>query len=161
MSRADTEIVTIRKVREPFGILGNMSRHPVTYNGVVWPHTEALFQALRFAEDDPIREEIRAQTNPMKAKFKAKGAKDRMVIEQLGEQDLNNMRLCLRLKYEAHEDVRECLAASRGKKIVEDCTNRQRGSGLFWGAALREEGWVGENWLGVLWMELREKVEKP
>ena len=60
MDRAGTEVVTIRKVREPFGILGNMSRHPVTYNGLVWPHTEALFQALRFAEDDPIREEIRA-----------------------------------------------------------------------------------------------------
>jgi len=152
------EFVTIRKVREPYGILGNMSRHPVMFDGVEWRTTEALFQAMRFANDDPVREEIRAEKSPMSAKFKAKGNADRMVVEQLGEQDLANMRVCILLKYETHEDVRECVASTVGKRIIEDCTNRQRGTGLFWGAALRDGEWVGDNWLGVLWMELRDKV---
>jgi len=153
-----SKTAVIRKVREPFGILGNMSKHAVTYEGLVWPRTEGLFQALRFAKDDPVREEIRAHKNPMRAKFAAKGNADKMVIPQMGEQDLANMRVCLLLKYEAHEDVRECLASTVGKPIVEDCTSRQRGSGLFWGAALIDEKWVGDNWLGVLWMELRDTV---
>jgi len=136
-----------------------MSKHAVTYEGLVWPRTDGLFQALRFAKGDPIREEIRAHTNPMRMKFCAKGHADKMIVEQLSKQDLDNMRLCLLLKYEAHEDVQECLRSTGTKPIVEDCTSRQRGSGLFWGAALIDEEWVGDNWLGVLWMELRDGVE--
>jgi ribA/ribD-fused uncharacterized protein len=158
MEDARSKVAVVRKVREPFGILGNMSRHPVTYNGLEWRTTEALFQALRFAADDPVREAIRAEKSPMSAKFKAKGNADKMLVTQLSKEDLDNMRLCLLLKYEAHEDVRECLFSTVGKPIVEDCTNRQRGSGLFWGAALRDGEWVGDNWLGVLWMELRDTV---
>jgi ribA/ribD-fused uncharacterized protein len=145
----------IRRVKQEFGILGNMSAHPVTSGGVEWRTNEALFQAMRFDANDPIIHEIRAEKNPMAAKLKAKGAADRMVIEQLGETDLDNMRLCLRLKLAAHEDVQAALRATEDRPIVEDCTKRQRGSGLFWGAALREDGWHGENWLGRLWMELR------
>lgn len=44
--------------------------------------------------------------------------------------------------------------------IVEDCTKRQRGSGLFWGAALIDGKWQSQNWLGQLWMELREELEE-
>jgi len=145
----------VRKVREPFGILGNMSAHPVEHLGVSWFHTEGLFQALRFHADHPIREEIRAHKNPMKAKFAAKGKAVEMNVTMLSDEDLDNMRLCLRLKLEAHEDVREVLASTAGRRIVEDCSNRQRGSGLFWGAALREGAWYGDNWLGVLWEEIR------
>lgn len=149
----------IRRVRDPFGILGNMSRHPVVCEGLRWRTTEALFQALRFPMDSPIREQIRAEKNPMKAKFAAKGNVDKMCIDQLGPDDLDNMRLCLRLKYDAHKDVREVLESTKGRRIVEDCTRRQRGSGLFWGAALREDGlWHGENWLGRLWEEIRNET---
>jgi len=151
-----TDPVLIRRVCDPFGILGNMSRHPVEHEGLLWPTTEALFQALRFHPDHPLREEIRAETNPMKAKFKAKGNVEAMNVTPLTEIDLDNMRLCLRLKLEAHDDVREALRATQGRPIIEDCSRRQRGSGLFWGAALREDGlWWGDNWLGVLWEEIR------
>lgn len=151
------DVVTIRKVREPYGLLGNMSPHPVEVDGNLWHTTEALFQAMRFAEEDPIREEIRGEKNPMKAKFKAKGNADRMVVEQMSQRDLNNMWYVLRLKLNQHDEVRETLLSTSDLLIVEDCTNRQRGSGLFWGAALQEDGtWKGDNWLGRLWMRLRE-----
>lgn len=152
-----TDVALIRKVREPFGILGNMSQHRVEHDGLVWPTTEALFQALRFESGSPIRDAIRRERNPMKAKFAARANLASMVIAPMSERDLDNMRLVLHLKLEAHADVRARLAATNGMRIIEDCTNRQRGSGLFWGAALREGQWVGENWLGVLWMELRDR----
>lgn len=152
--------MTIRKVSEPHGILGNMSPHPVRYGGEVWPTAEALFQAMRFAEDDPIRTTLRGEKNPMKAKFMAKGRASRMVIEQLGPADRQNMRKVLALKLAQHRDVRECLESTGDRRIVEDCTKRPRGSGLFWGAARCASGtWRGQNVLGELWMDLRGRLK--
>lgn len=151
-------VAIIRKVKEPFGCLGNMSAHPIVHGGLTWRTGEALFQALRFAEDDPIRDDIRSQKGPMQAKFVAKSNPERMIIDQCGDDDLANMRIVLRLKHSAHSDVRDALRQTGTLRIVEDCTKRQRGSGLFWGAALVEGDWWGQNWLGKLWMELREQV---
>ena len=135
-----------------------MAPFRVTYNGTEWLTTEALFQALRF-DNEEIREAIRAEKSPMGAKMKAKKHKSEMVIEPLSEADINNMRLVLRLKIEQHPELRETLIESGDAFIVEDCTKRQRGSGLFWGAALIDGSWVGQNWLGKLWMELRQNLQ--
>ena len=151
-------IIIIGKVKEEGGCWGNMAPFRVTYNGTEWLTTEALFQALRF-DNEEIREAIRAEKSPMGAKMKAKKHKSEMVIEPLSEADINNMRLVLRLKIEQHPELRETLIESGDAFIVEDCTKRQRGSGLFWGAALIDGSWVGQNWLGKLWMELRQNLQ--
>ncbi|MHA2045521.1 MAG: NADAR family protein [Candidatus Thorarchaeota archaeon] len=158
--------IAFRKVSEEHGWMGNMSAFPVEYEGKVYRTTEALFQALRF-DDETIIEEIREQKSPMSAKMKAKKNKDKMVVKQLSEQDLDLMRLCVRLKIEQHDDLRDKLIATGDELIVEDVTKRRnKGSAMFWGAALEldtleEEGvevWTGQNWLGKIWAELREKV---
>lgn len=148
-------MILIGKVKEPFGWLGNMSPYPVVWEGLTYLTNEALFQSLRF-DDHAIREAIRAQKSPMSAKFVAKREKARMVVKPLSEQDLDNMRLCLRLKIEQHPDLRAMLLDTGEEDIVEDCTKRPRGSGLFWGAANKDGVWNGENWLGRLWMERRQ-----
>jgi ribA/ribD-fused uncharacterized protein len=145
----------IRRVEERFGILGNMSPHPIEHGGYVWHTSEALFQALRFEDGSPIRDAVRRKKSPMQAKLLAKANVADMAIVPMSEQDLDNMRLVLGLKLAQHVEVRTTLALTESMPIVEDCTNRQRDSGLFWGAALRDGQWVGENWLGRLWMELR------
>ena len=94
----------------------------------------------------------------MAAKMKAKKNKDRMVVVPLSGEDLDNMRLVLRLKLLQHPILRDDLLASADEEIVDDCTKRPNGSGLFWGAANRDGEWVGENWLGRLWMELRSEL---
>lgn len=147
-------MILIRKVKEEFGWLGNMSPFPVLYEGKKYRTTEALFQALRF-DDEEIIESIREQKSPMSAKMKAKKNKDRMVVVPLSGEDLDNMRLVLRIKLLQHPILRDDLLATGDQEFIEDCTKRPRGSGLFWGAALQEGEWVGENWLGRLWMELR------
>ncbi len=152
-------MISFTKVRLAFGWLGNMSPHPVTYRGKVFRTTEHLFQVLRFAWDDPIVEMIIAQSSPMSAKMAAKGSVQKMIVVPQSEQDLDNMRLCLRLKVEAHPNLRDQLLATGDEEIVEDCSNRQRGSGLFWGMGLQGDGtWKGENILGKLWMELRTEL---
>ena len=69
--------ISFTKVALPYGWLGNMSPHPVTYNEEVWRTTEALFQALRF-NDPSIQKEIRDEKSPMGAKLKAKGIMKRL-----------------------------------------------------------------------------------
>lgn len=149
-----TDII-IGKVKDKHGWLGNMAPFPVEHDGERWLTTEALFQALRF-DDQGIRSQIRAQKSPMAAKMLAKKHRTRMVIGPMSAADLDNMRLCLKLKIEQHLELREMLLQTGEDLIVEDCTRRQRASGLFWGAAFIEGRWVGQNWLGRLWMEFRQ-----
>lgn len=155
--------IAFTKARLPFGWLGNMtSQYPVVYEGLQYPSTEALFQALRFAPDSPLREEIRLEKNPFKGKLIAKANRDKMYIMPCGEEDINNMRLCIRLKIEQHSDLKEILINSGDLPIYEDVTSRGRGnSNLIWGALKNEDGtWEGQNILGNLWMELRNELQK-
>lgn len=152
--------IAFRKVSEPYGWLGNMAPFPVTYGGVEWRTTEALFQALRLTEGDPVRDLIREQKSPMAAKMIAKKYADKRVITPLTEQDADLMRIVLRLKVEAHSKVKADLLLTEDVCLIEDCTKRPQGTGLFWGAALKADGeWTGCNVLGVLWMELREELK--
>jgi ribA/ribD-fused uncharacterized protein len=148
----------IRKVREEHGWFGNMSHHPVVHEGKSFFTAEALFQSLRFS-DESIKTSLAEIKNPMKAKFFAKARVDQMTVKPMSEADLENMRLVLRLKIEQHEEVRQALIDTGDILIVEDCTKRQHGSGLFWGAAQVDGAWQGQNWLGRLWMELRETLK--
>lgn len=149
--------VAIRRVRDPFGYLGNMSPHPVSYQGE-FATAEALFQALRFPRDSQTREEIRLARSPMLAKRHAQQNIARMHVVPRSEQDLDNMRFVLALKIAKHAEVKDGLLSTGDRHIVEDCTARQTEGGLYWGAALRDDGWFGSNMLGILWMELRAKL---
>jgi predicted NAD-dependent protein-ADP-ribosyltransferase YbiA (DUF1768 family) len=92
----------------------------------------------------------------MAAKFKAKGLAHMRTVECLSEADLDLMRLCLKLKIERHPQLRRWLEQTADLPIVEDCSRRPHGTGLFWGAAhVQGDEWNGWNKLGVLWMELR------
>ncbi len=73
----------------------------------------------------------------------------------MSEQDVLNMRLVLKAKHEQHEEIRVLLRQTGTSIILEDCTRRPHGSGMFWGAAWLDGEWKGENVLGKLWMELR------
>ena len=149
--------VLIRKVKEQHGWLGNMSPYPVEFDGKRYRTTEALFQALRFS-DEQVIEAIRGEKSPMAAKFVAKRYKKRMVVEPLSDDDVKNMRVCLKLKLEQHPELRDRLLATGDAEIIEDCSKRKRGSGLFWGAGLEDGVWEGTNMLGKLWMELRDDL---
>jgi len=176
----------IGKVRDEFGWMSNMSPHAITHEGLVYPRAEQLFQCMRyfvpeelglkmvrsdvqasqeerdfFCRASDVQKAVRAEKNPMKAKMIAKngGNTPFMTVKPLSEKDLQNMRQILRMKLEQHPVLREKLIATGGRPIIEDCTRRARGSGVFWGAAKTATGeWVGENWLGRLWMQERFRV---
>lgn len=147
-------IIAFKKVRDPFGWMSNMSPHPINS----YRTAEALFQALRF-NDAEIINLIKAEKSPMGAKMVAKRYTEHMSVQPRSEQDLNNMRWVLGQKLRGHPELKQELLGTGDATLIEDVTARQSDSGLFWGAGLQGEcNWVGENHLGKLWMELRDKL---
>ena len=156
------EVIGFTKVSLPYGWLGNMSPYPLEFGGVTWRTSEALFQALRFTNNE-IKELIRAEKSPMDAKFVMKANKGEITTEPHSSKDINNMRMCLKIKLKQHPNLVEELLKTGNKIIIEDVTARgDKGGNLFWGAMLveNEDGfhWLGTNTLGVLWMELRKEL---
>jgi len=156
--------ISFTKVALPFGWLGNMSPYPVEYQGKTWKTTEALFQALRFNDED-LREEIRKEPSPMGAKLKAKGfvkkfGESKMCVDPLSKKDLDNMRMCVRLKIDQHPYLLKQLLDTKDLPIYEDVSSRgKRGSNLFWGALQENVIWVGNNHLGKIWEEIRDSYK--
>jgi len=149
--------ITFTKVSLPFGWMGNMAPFPIDYDGKSWRTLEHLFQALRFG-DEATQEQIRTEPSPMWAKIIAKRNEAEMVVVQRGGQDVANMEKVLRLKLQQHPELRQKLLKTGNRTIIEDCTRRKGGSGLFWGATWENGQWVGQNVLGKLWMKLRQEL---
>jgi N-glycosidase YbiA len=143
----------------PYGWMGNMFAAPMSYDEKKWLTSEALFQALRFSEVE-IREKIRTMKSPMSAKMVAKSLKEKMVVKPLSEKDLDNMRLCLRLKFTQHPALRDKLLRTGDHIIFEDVSAKHGARHRFWGAVRVADRLEGDNMLGKLLMELREELRK-
>jgi ribA/ribD-fused uncharacterized protein len=152
------DVIAFTKVALPWGWLGNMSPHPVVYRGEVYKTTEALFQCTRFAGHPDVREEIRTAPSPMGAKMIAKKRRKELDIEPDLQADRRVMKRILQLKLKHHPNLAAELKKTGDALIVEDCTARPHGTGLYWGTAKRGDVWVGENVLGKLWMEIRSEL---
>ena len=152
-------VIEFTKVNLPWGWLGNMYASLIEYDGKKWLTSEALFQALRF-DDEEIRELIRNEKSPMGAKMKAKGNKNRMVIEPMSEKDVENMKMVVRLKFEQNLVLRSRLKVSGEHVIVENIGNRNGERHLFWGMKKINDEWVGNNRMGKILMEIRKEISE-
>jgi len=163
--------IAFTKVDLPYGWLGNMSPHIVRYQDQWYKTAEALFQCMRYEGFPEVQQEIRDQKSPMSAKMAAKKYKKliagRCSKEEEEVKDLERMRECLLLKLKAHPDLKRRLLGTKDALIIEDCSRRKGGSGMFWGMAkienelpdgTRSTAWVGRNELGKLWMKIREEL---
>jgi len=151
------DVIAFTKSKLPYGWMGNMSPYKVTYLGVEYLTSEALFQCLRFS-DVGIQALIRREKSPMGAKLvtKREDIRQLMTVEPLSHEDRDNMRLCIALKLLQHPDLQEELLATGERPIYEDVTARGAGgSNLFWGALFAHGEWFGKNVLGQIWMENR------
>ena len=148
------------KIKEPNGWMGNMAPYPIKYNGKVWLTSEALFQSMRY-DDDSIKEMIRVEKSPMGAKMKSKKYKDQMVIVPISELDVENMRKCVKIKFDQHPQLKRQLMNTKDAFIYEDIGNRNGERHKFWGAKkLSEIEGDGNNMMGKILMDLREEYLK-
>lgn len=153
------EVVVVYKTKEDFGGLSNMaSGYPLQINGVRILTTEALYQACRFPHIPEVQREIIGQHSPMTAKMKSKPhRKDSR--SDWDDVRYKVMRWCLRVKLaQNYEEFGRLLLATRDRPIVEQSRKDD-----YWGAKLTDETGgtlVGQNVLGRLLMELREKLKE-
>jgi N-glycosidase YbiA len=155
-------VIAFTKVGLPYGWLGNMAPFPLVYDGQKYLTSEALFQCLRYEGFPEVQKQIRDCPSPMGAKMQAKKYKHLIAatVEMMGEEDIQRMLLCLRLKLATYRSLQAALLATGERVIIEDVGARASKSGKFWGAKWDEaQGqWVGQNVLGSLWMQIREEL---
>ena len=154
-----SEVVVVYKTKEAFGGLSNMAAgYPLQINGIRILTTEALYQACRFPHMPEIQREIIEQQSPMTAKMKSKPhrKKSRRDWDQVR---YKVMRWCLRVKLAQNYDkFGQLLLATSDQPIVE-----QSRKDNYWGAKVVDktgDTLVGQNVLGRLLMELREKLRE-
>jgi len=144
--------VAIRKVKEPWGILGNFASTPIIINNVSFKTSEQLFQLMKFKDAEPVLAVYHANNPKMTAKHWEKTLRR----EDWGQMIVDAMKFCLTKKYEQNETFRQELERSKGKYIVEDQTSFPKKTPDTWGVKLQGDNFVGPNLLGRLLMELRD-----
>jgi type I restriction enzyme S subunit len=153
------EAVSFRKTNEKFGGLSNMAPgFPLEINGVRILTTEALYQACRFPHMPEVQKLILNERSPMTAKMKSKPYRK----DSRADWDAIRvpiMKWCLRVKLAQNwVSFGELLLATGDHPIVEDSRKDD-----YWGAKTVDHDTLsGQNVLGRLLMELREKLKaKP
>lgn len=148
--------VTIRKVKEEWGVLGNFATTPLLVHGVLFKSAERLFQCLKF-KDKAAADAVYNAANP---KMTAKHWEKKYRREDWGRIIVDVMKFCLQTKYEQSEEFRRALSLTQGKYIVEDQTSFPKKNADTWGVKLVAGKYVGPNLLGRLLMELRDNEGK-
>ncbi len=151
-------VIEFTKVDLPYGWLGNMYASPIQFEGKEWLTTEALFQALRY-DSEEIREAIRKEKSPMGAKMKAKSFKSQMRVVPMGEEDVDNMKKVVRMKFKQHTILKSKLIITGEHILVENIGNRNGERHLFWGMKKVNGEWIGNNMMGKILMEIRDEMK--
>ena len=146
------DCVAIRKVKEPWGILGNFASISIIIYKVSFKTSEQLFQLMKFKDAEPVLAVYQANNPKMTAKHWEKTHRR----EDWGQMIVDAMKFCLTQKYEQSEAFRQELEGSKGKYIVEDQTSFPKKTPDTWGVKQQGDNFVGPNLLGRLLMELRD-----
>lgn len=146
------DCVAIRKVKEPWGILGNFAATPIIINNVSFKTSEQLFQLMKFKDAESVLAVYQANNPKMIAKHWEKTHRR----EDWGQMIVDAMKFCLGLKYEQNEAFCQELENTKGKYIVEDQTSFPKKTPDTWGVKQQGDNFVGPNLLGRLLMELRD-----
>jgi N-glycosidase YbiA len=129
----------------------NFSNHPVTIDGKTYPTTEHYFQSMKFVTtDSDWAESIRVAKTPYLCKIMG-GSRDHPLRKDWERIKDNVMRRALVAKAEQHQDFLKELLNTQDQVIIEASP-----TDYYWGEGKTK---TGKNMLGILLMELREKIK--
>jgi ribA/ribD-fused uncharacterized protein len=131
-----------------YGSFSNFSAYPVRIRGKIWPTTEHFFQAQKFA-GQADEEKIRKAKTPMLAAQMGRDRK-RPLRRDWDSVKISIMREALSAKFTQHQALRAELIGTADAILVEHTENDD-----YWGDGGNGNG---KNMLGILLMELREKL---
>lgn len=136
------------RVTDDYGILSNFAPFPIKIDDIVWPTTEHYFQAQKFL-DKQDQEEIRQARTPFEAAEMGRD-RSRQLRSDWEEIKINVMRKALYAKFTQYITLKNELLSTADALLVEHTKND-----AFWGDG---GNGTGENMLGILLMELRDKL---
>lgn len=151
--RHEADVISFYRANEqPYGVLSNLYRRELEFEGCIFPTSEHAYQAGK-ALKPAVREWILAAPSPSLAAMAAHGLYTWDVVPNWASIKFDRMRAVLRAKFTQHPDLAEILVSTGTKRLVEvgsvnSAVNR------LWG----EIDGKGKNMLGVMLMELRDQL---
>lgn len=140
---------TVKFFTLPFEPLSNWSAHTVEIYGRVFATLEHAFHYKKFADEHPdIAEHIALAESPWRATQIAHSHRDKE-SNDWHDVSVQIMEELIRAKFSQHEDVREIVAKTGDRLIIENSPVNS-----FWGAG--KDG-TGKNIVGKLWMKIRDE----
>ena len=153
LKQVDTTVISFYRANErPYGILSNLYRREIEFEGRIFPTSEHAYQAGK-AIKPAVREWIQAAPSPSLAAMAAHGLYTWDVVPDWATIKFDRMRAVLRAKFTQHPDLAEVLISTGAKRLVEAGTVNNAVNRL-WG----EVNGKGENMLGVMLMEVRDQL---
>lgn len=146
------EIRFYRANEKPYGVFSNLYKRSIVFDGVEYPTSEHAYQAGK-ARKEAVRKWLMDAPTPSLLAMAAHGLYVWDVAPEWSKTKFDRMRGVLLAKFTQHDDLRELLLSTGDARLVEVATVDNAVNRL-WG----EVNGVGKNMLGVLLMELREKL---
>lgn len=136
------------KINDEYGCFSNFAHYGFELDGKWWMTSEHYFQAQKFCGTE-YEETIRLLDNPMKAA--EMGRNRELPLRADWEQVKDDiMRKAVLAKFTQNKDIKNVLLSTGKETIVENTSND-----YYWGCG--KDG-SGKNMLGIILMELREKL---
>jgi ribA/ribD-fused uncharacterized protein len=146
------EIRFYRANEKPYGVFSNLYKRTIIFEGIEYPTSEHAYQAGK-ARKEAVRKWLMEAPTPSLLAMAAHGLYVWDVAPEWSKTKFDRMRGVLLAKFTQHDDLRELLLSTGDARLVEVATVDNAVNRL-WG----EVNGVGKNMLGVLLMELREKL---
>lgn len=137
------------RINEPYGGFSNFSPHPIKLKDRIWPTSEHYFQAQKFTGTEH-EELVRQAASPMVAARMGR-SRQRPLRPDWESVKENVMNEALCAKFSQHPELRSMLLETGDAVLIEHTKNDN-----YWGDG--GDG-LGKNRLGLLLMELREKMQ--
>lgn len=140
----------------------NFSLHPIVIDGKEYATNEHYFQSVKFLETEmtniskegealPYREVVRLAKTPAEAK-KLGSSRSFKIEPDWDNKRIDVMRKAVFAKFTQHESLKKLLLSTGDDLLIEDSPYD-----TFWGIGKNRNG---QNMLGKLLMELRDKLRK-
>jgi len=150
--RAEAEIRFYRSNEKPYGVFSNLYRCKIVFEGEEFATSEHAYQAGK-ARKEAVREWILSAPSPGLVAMAAHGLYTWDIAPDWSKVKFDRMRGVLYAKFTQHPELKEILLATGDARLVESATVDNPVNRL-WG----EVNGKGKNMLGVLLMELRDKL---
>lgn len=152
MPSSEDEIRFYRASEKPYGVFSNLYRCKVVFEGEEFATSEHAYQAGK-ARKEAVREWILSAPSPGLVAMAAHGLYTWDIAPNWSKVKFDRMRGVLYAKFTQHPELTEVLLATGNARLVESASVDNAVNRL-WG----EVNGKGKNMLGVLLMELRDKL---